>query len=80
MYRGHRRSLLGPNGCGKSTLLRTIAAAAADATERGELSNTIAVNPRRRSVVKVPPLAVPQLGSCASSGCGSGLGSSALSG
>lgn len=43
-----RWSLLGPNGCGKSTLLRTIAAAAADATERGELSNTIAVNPRLR--------------------------------
>ena len=41
-----RWSLLGPNGCGKSTLLRTIAAAATDATERGELSNTIAVNPR----------------------------------
>ena len=43
-----RWSLLGPNGCGKSTLLRTIAAAATDATERGELSNTIAVNPRLR--------------------------------
>jgi hypothetical protein len=43
-----RWSLLGPNGCGKSTLLRTIAAAAAAATERGELSNTIAVNPRLR--------------------------------
>ena len=50
-----RWSLLGPNGCGKSTLLRTIAAAAADATERGELSNTIAVNPRLRMPHRLKP-------------------------